>query len=154
MKSLNLVNCRNGEVSKSAKVWLWKSIFYVKKLSETLSNLGAHFLLLPFSDNIKKWCPIFDSSLLLQFSKFEYIWIQLVLAQNLSNFVTLPCKTPQPVLPLMIRAKENNIVVFNAWNSGQIGAKPESWPKQAWQRHISSSYGHVVRDFESEAKTR
>ena len=30
MKSLNFTNWSNGEVSKSAEIWLWKSIYYVK----------------------------------------------------------------------------------------------------------------------------
>ena len=50
----------NGELSKSAKIWLSKSIWYVNnhpKLSHFSfslknTNLGAHFLLLPFFDKI------------------------------------------------------------------------------------------------------
>ena len=56
---LNFENWCNGEVSKSALTRLWKSIFCVKNhqnLSHFFSlkniNLGAHFLLLTFFDNI------------------------------------------------------------------------------------------------------
>ena len=59
MKSLNFVNWYIGKVSKSDEIWLSKSIFNVKnypKLSDFFSlkntNLGAHFLLLTFIDNI------------------------------------------------------------------------------------------------------
>ena len=58
-KLLNFEFWINGELSKSAKIWLSKSIFYVKNhsnLSHFFSlkntNLGAHFLLLTFFDNI------------------------------------------------------------------------------------------------------
>jgi len=64
--------------------------------------LGVHFLLIIdiFIASIfealyfLKWCPIFDSSPLLQFSKFNnFIWPKLIfLAKNLSNFVSLPWK--------------------------------------------------------------
>ena len=58
-KLLNFENWVNGEVSKSAKIWLSKSIFYVKNypnLSQFFFslkniNLGAHFLLLTFFEN-------------------------------------------------------------------------------------------------------
>ena len=58
-KSLNFANWCNGEVSNSAKIRFSKSIFNVKNhlnLSDFFSfknmNLGAHFLLLTFFDNI------------------------------------------------------------------------------------------------------
>ena len=60
-KLLNFGNWVNGEVSKSGKIWLSKSIFYVKNylnlsyfffFSLKNINLGAHFLLLTFFDNI------------------------------------------------------------------------------------------------------
>ena len=100
-KLLNFKNWCSGEVSKRAKIWLSKSIFNVKNhrnLSQFFfwlknTKLGAHFLILTFFDNINfkslyflKWCPIFDSSPLLQFSKFNN------LAKNLSNFVSLSWK--------------------------------------------------------------
>ena len=95
------------EVSKSAKIWLSKWMFYVKNnwnLSDFVSlkstNLGAHFLLLNFlitsifkSLYFLKWCPIFDSSPLLQFSKFnDFLCVCWFLVKNLSNFVSLPWK--------------------------------------------------------------
>ena len=57
-KLLNFENWVNGEVSKSAKIRLSKSIFYVN-VSESFSfffslkniNLGACFLLLTFFEN-------------------------------------------------------------------------------------------------------
>ena len=60
MKSLNFANWCNGEVSKSAKIWLSKSIFYIKNhpkisdffLSLMNTKLGAYFLLLTFFDKI------------------------------------------------------------------------------------------------------
>ena len=60
-KLLNFENWCSEEVSKSAKIWLSKSIFYVKNhlnLSNFFllknNNLGAHFnfMLLTFFDNI------------------------------------------------------------------------------------------------------
>ena len=58
-KWLNFEFWINGELSKSAKIWLSKSIFYVKNhpnLSQFFSlkntNLGAHFLLMIFFDKI------------------------------------------------------------------------------------------------------
>jgi hypothetical protein len=57
-KLLNFENWVNGEVSKSDKIWLSKSIFYVKNhrnLSHFFPlkniNFGAHFLLLALFDN-------------------------------------------------------------------------------------------------------
>ena len=60
LKSLNFTNWCNGEVSSSAKICLSKSIFYIKNhpnlpgffYSLKNKNLGAHFLLLTFFDNI------------------------------------------------------------------------------------------------------
>ena len=58
-KLLNFEFWINVELSRSAKIWLSKSIFYVKNhpnLSQFFSlkntNLGAHFLLLTFFDKI------------------------------------------------------------------------------------------------------
>ena len=76
MKLPNFENWSNGELSKSTKIWLSKSIFNVKN----------HWKIL-------KWCPIFDSSPLLQFSKFNgFLCLFWFLAKNLSNFVSLPWK--------------------------------------------------------------
>ena len=74
MKSLNFVNWCNGEVSKSAKIWLSKSIFYVKN-HPNLSGFFSlnnnyqfrrtlfccwHFLITLIFDTLcfLKWCPI------------------------------------------------------------------------------------------------
>ena len=79
--------------------------FLWQKLSESFPiffslknvNLGAHFLLLTFFDNINlilkllyflKWCPIFGSLPLHQFSKFKnFLWVCWWLGKNLSNFI-------------------------------------------------------------------
>ena len=116
-KLLNFEFWINGKLSKGAKILLSKSIFCVKShpnLSHFFSlkntNLGAHFLLLTFFDKINfkitlllKWCPIFDSSPLIQNSKFNnFLWVCWFLCKNLSNFVPPRLKTPQPVLPYWI----------------------------------------------------
>ena len=74
-KLLNFVFWINGELSKSVKIWLSKSIFYVKIIRIFLSffieeyQLRSTFLLFIFFDNINfkitlllKLCPSFDSS--------------------------------------------------------------------------------------------
>ena len=79
-KLLNFDNSVNGEVSKSAKIWLSKSIFYVK----IFSNASQFFFIeeyqfrSTFFDKLifkslyfLKLCPIFDTSPLHQFSKFN-----------------------------------------------------------------------------------
>ena len=97
-KLLNFENWVNGEVSKSTKIWLSN-----QKLSKSFSiffslkniNLGPHFLLLTFlitsifkSLGFLKWCPIFDTSPLTQFSKFNYfLWVCWFLGKNISDFV-------------------------------------------------------------------
>ena len=92
---------------KSAKIWLSKSIFWVKNHPNLFqsffllknTNLGAQFLSLTFFDQIifqnfslLKWCPIFDSSPFIQNSKFNnFLWVYRVcwsLCKNLSNFVS------------------------------------------------------------------
>jgi hypothetical protein len=107
-----------GSWQRSAKIWLSKSIFYVKNhqnLSQFFSlyntSLGVHILLFTFFDKINfqitlllKWCPIFDSSPLIQNSKFNnFLWVPWFLCKNLSNLVSTPfLKTPQPVLPYLL----------------------------------------------------
>ena len=70
-KLLNFEKWVNGEVSKSAKIWLSKSIFYVKIIGIFLNffhwiNLGPHLLFLIFFNKgqlyFLKWCSIFDTS--------------------------------------------------------------------------------------------
>ena len=90
-------------MSKKAKSWFSKSIFYVKN-HPNHTNLGAHFLLSTFFDNINilitsllKWCPIFDSSPLHQFSKFNiFLWACWFLGKNLSNFEPPAWKLDNP----------------------------------------------------------
>jgi hypothetical protein len=109
----NFENWCNGEVSKSAKIWLSKSIFLSKTIGIFLNFFFIEeyqfrstffvfyiFTFLPFliisifkSLYFLKWCPIFDSSPLLQFSKFNnFIWVCWFSAKKLSNFVSLPWK--------------------------------------------------------------
>jgi len=80
-KLLNYEFCINGKLSKSAKIWLSKSIFYVKNhlnLSDFFSskntNLGAHFLITTIFKSLQflKWCPIFDSLHLIQLSIISF----------------------------------------------------------------------------------
>ena len=76
-KLLNFENWCNGEVSKSSKIWLSKSIFYVKNypnLSQFFFHWRIsiqehifcywHFLIISIFKSLYflKWCPIFDSS--------------------------------------------------------------------------------------------
>ena len=89
----------------------FKVNFLCQKSSESFSiffslkniNLGAHFSLLSFFDNIfkslyfLKWCPIFDTSPLIQFSKFNnFLWVCWFLGKNLSNFVPPVWKLHNP----------------------------------------------------------
>ena len=65
-KLLNFEFWINGELSKSAKIRLLKSIFYVKIIRIFLifmknTNLGAHFLFLIYFDNVN-----FEITLLLK----------------------------------------------------------------------------------------
>ena len=67
-KSLNFANWCNGEVSNSAKILDIQSQFSTSKIilifliffSLKNMNLGAHFLLLTFFDNINFWIPLFS----------------------------------------------------------------------------------------------
>ena len=95
-----------GELSKSAKIWLSKSIFYIKNnpnlsllFSLKNTNSGAHFF-----DEINFWitllqkrCPIFDSSPLIQNSRFnDFLWVCWFWCKNLSNFVSPAWKLHNP----------------------------------------------------------
>ena len=84
-KLLNFQNWCNREVSKSAKIWLSKSICNVKNL-RNLSQFFFHwrishywhFLITSIFNTVYflKWCSIFDSSSLHQFSKFNhFLWV-------------------------------------------------------------------------------
>ena len=56
---------------------------------------------------LQKWCSIFDSSPLIQNSKFNnFLWVCWFLCKNLSNLVPPRLKTPQPVLPYCIMAPQ------------------------------------------------
>ena len=100
-KLLNFEFWINGEVSKSARIWLSKSIFYVKNhptlsnfFSQKNTNSGPHFSL-TFFDKINfqitlllKWGHIFDSSPIIQNSKFnKFLWVCWFLCKNLSNSI-------------------------------------------------------------------
>ena len=90
-KLLNLEYWINGELSKSAKIWLSKSIFYVKNypnLSQfffhsRISIWGHIFCYWHFwitsifkSLHFLKWCPIFDISQSTQFLKFNNFQVE------------------------------------------------------------------------------
>ena len=95
-------------VSKKCQNLTFKVNFLCLKLLESFwlffslknTNLGANFLSLTFliSSMFKslyflKWCPVFDSSPLLQVSKFNnFFWVCWFLTKNLSNLVSLPWK--------------------------------------------------------------
>ena len=85
MKLLNFENWFSGEMSKSAKspnLLTLKVNFVYQKLSESFSFFFSLTLLL-------KWCSIFESSPLNQFSKFNnFLWVCWFLSKNLSNFVS------------------------------------------------------------------
>ena len=99
-KLLNFENWVSGEVSKSAKspnLLTFKVNFLYQKLSESFSiffslkniNLGAHFLITSIFQLLYflKWFPIFVTSPLTQFSKFNnFLWVCWFLGKHLSNF--------------------------------------------------------------------
>ena len=62
-----------------------------------------HFLKIPFTYFLKG-CPIFESSLLHQFAKFNnFLWVlMLIFRQKYIQFCTPHLKTRQPVLPYSI----------------------------------------------------
>ena len=83
--------------------WTFKVNFLCQKSSETFSiffslkntNLETHFLLLTFFE--LKWCPIFDSSPLIQNSKFNnFLLVCWFLCKNLSNFASPVWKLHTP----------------------------------------------------------
>jgi hypothetical protein len=68
-----------------------------------------------------KWCPCFDSSPLIQFSKFNnFIWLQLIFSQKPFQFCFPLLKTPQPVLPYWATRttgkRQNRGEDTEAWN--------------------------------------
>jgi len=102
-KLLNFENWVNGEVSKSVKIWLSKSNFYVEIIRIFLIFFFIeeyrfrstffviwHFLITSIFKTLYflKWCPIFDSSPLSQSSKVNnFLWVCWFLGKNLSSFV-------------------------------------------------------------------
>ena len=104
-KWLNFENWCSGKLSKSAKIRLSKSIFYVKNhwnlsqffLSLKNTNLRAHwhFLIMSIFKTLYflKWGPISDSSPLHQFAKFKtFLWLCWFFGKNISSFVSLAWK--------------------------------------------------------------
>ena len=104
---MNFANWCNGEVSQSAKIWLSKSVFNVKNHPNLADfffieeyECRVTFLLLAFCITLifkwfyfLIWCLIFDSSPLVQFSKFNhFLWECWFLAKNHYNFVSLSWK--------------------------------------------------------------
>ena len=97
-KLLNFGFWINGELSKSTKIWLLKSIFYVKNrpnCSHFFSMKIMYRFRSTFFDKINysitlllKWCPIFDRLSLFKNSKFNnFLLVCWFLCQKLSNFV-------------------------------------------------------------------
>ena len=71
--------------------------------SKNYQNQGAHcywhFLITSLFKSLyfQKWCPIFDTSPLTQFSRFNnFLWVCLFLGKNLSNFVPPVWKLHNP----------------------------------------------------------
>ena len=139
-KSLNFEFWINGKLSVSAKIWLSKSISYVKNHSNHSqfyswknTNLGAYFLLLTFFDEINfqitlllKWCPISDDSLFIQNSKFNnYLWVCWFLCNNLINFVPPAWKLHNPYCHTLHRVQWQNRTV--SWKNGLVAAIFSEW---------------------------
>ena len=96
----------------------FKVNFLHQKLSESFLifislkniNSGAHFLLLTFliasifrSIYFLKWCPIFDTSPLTQFSNFNnFLWVCWFLGKNLSSFVPPVWKLHNPYCHIVL----------------------------------------------------
>ena len=85
-----------SQFSKSKIIWIFLIFFSLKN-----TNSGPHFLLLIKSIfkslYLKKWCPIFDSSLIILNSKFNhFLWGCWFLCKNLSNFVPPAWKRHKP----------------------------------------------------------
>ena len=141
-KLLNFKFWFNGELSKSAKNLLSESIFYVKNhrnLSQSFflrinwysieyqfrSTFFCYWHFLITSIEFKslyflKWCPIFDTSPLHQFSKFNnFLWVCSFLGKNLSNFVHPAWKIDNPyyysphILPLFRAKYINYYTIFD-----------------------------------------
>ena len=103
MKLPNFENWSNGKLSKSTKIWLSKSIFYVKiigiffiffrskyEFRSTIFYWDCLITLILKSLYFLKWCPTrhcsnSENSII----SFEY---GDFLAKNFSNFVSLPWK--------------------------------------------------------------
>ena len=98
-------------LSNSTKIRLLKSNFYVKDkciFSDSFFNQWYQFnyehilwkfILMPSvfeTIHFQKWSTIFEDSSLCQFTKFNFLWGSWFLAQNLSNFVSLPWKLNNP----------------------------------------------------------
>ena len=92
-KWLNFNFWINDELSKSAKIWLWNSIFYVKShpnfsqffFSFENTNLGAHFLIISITLLLKMmpyfWQPAISPKL-----KFQWFIVCWFLRKFFSNF--------------------------------------------------------------------
>ena len=78
--------------------------FFLNFFTLKNTNIGAHFCYWHFlitsiskSLHFLKRCPIFDTSPLHQFSKFNnFLWVYWFLGKNLSNFVPPACKFDDP----------------------------------------------------------
>ena len=103
-KLLSFENWVNGEVSKTAKIWLSKSKsirIFLNFFSLKNTNLGALTFLLTFFDKLHflKSCLIFDSlpQPILKIQSFPLD--MLIFRQKYFQFFILRLKTRQPALP-------------------------------------------------------
>ena len=75
-----------SQFSKSKIIRNFLNFFFIENM-----NLGAHFLLLTFIDNINFYITLFSKMIFdsTPFSKFNnFIWLQLIFSQKFSDFVS------------------------------------------------------------------
>ena len=98
-KLLNFENWFNGKVSKSAKIGLSKSIFYLKNHQNFLNFvfIGIEYILLTFFDNINFWNP--------------------VITKMMPNFSQLAIK---PILKIPRYTNSNTIVIYPWYRYSKI----------------------------------
>ena len=137
-----------GRCQKSAKIFTFKvnsmsKIIQISQIFFTLKNkdLGAHFLLLTFFDDIifkslyfLKWCPIYDiSNSQNSIISFDYCWF---LAKNLSNFVFLLWKLQNRYChKCRSSGTHEQICAHNFWIGRPI-ANVSGGPFKLWSKNI------------------
>ena len=110
-KLLNFKFWIDCELSKSAKIWLSKSIFYVKNHPK----LSPFFFIEEYQlfDKINfsitlllKWCPIFDSSTLIQNSKFNnFLWVYVDSYAKIFLILYSPLENSTPCIAILTIVK-------------------------------------------------